>query len=272
MVHYAVLLNSVMGTTFDESSLTKNMTVESRAKNLQRMLIGILNATARRDLDTGKVLPRVIVFEDLHWYHHHIDTISCMLVLVLMLFDIDDDDDDDRIDSGSWELAVEVCKVQSLLVILTTRPLGKIVHLSKILRYQYTHKSIALTSHHIIHKSLDTFLIMMLILIVPLNELGEKETLQLACSKLGVRRVPMVVQNIIRNKTQGHPLYIEELVRSLIEEKLVTIDAAGTCHAAPQLEKGNSHQPILKFLHLIYHSQHRYTIHLLNSLFSVADY
>lgn len=67
MVHYAVLLNSVMGTTFDESSLTKNMTVESRAKNLQRMLIGILHATARRDSDSGRVLPRVIVFEDLHW-------------------------------------------------------------------------------------------------------------------------------------------------------------------------------------------------------------
>lgn len=73
---------------------------------------------------------------------------------------------------------------------------------------------------------------------MPLNELGEKETLQLACAKLGVRRVPMVVQNIIRQKTQGHPLYIEELVRSLLEEKLVTVDSSGTCHASPQLEKG----------------------------------
>lgn len=43
---YAVLMNAVLNTTFPETAFTRQMTVESRAKNLQKMLVAIVIAVS----------------------------------------------------------------------------------------------------------------------------------------------------------------------------------------------------------------------------------
>ena len=77
---------------------------------------------------------------------------------------------------------------------------------------------------------------MLVLFVVTLNELNKKESIALACAKLGVRALPAAVQKIITTKTQGHPLYIEELVRSMLEEELIEIDDDGNCVLSQRLQ------------------------------------
>jgi class 3 adenylate cyclase len=167
LIQWACLLNPILSTSFPESEITKNLSTESRAKNLQRLLVAILGENHNTET-------RIIVLEDLH-----------------------------AIDSGSWELCVDICKLlPNLLIILTTRPLNKIVHLAKLLRLNNV-------------KSL------------PLAELNKAQTTKLVCQKLNAQSIPAQLQQEIFAQTNGMPLFVEELVKSMVEQRLISIEGAG---------------------------------------------
>src|SRR5262249_20723385 len=105
-----------------------------------------------------------------------------------------------------------IAQVSFVQVVLATRPLGRIVHLSKILRLLTTRKGS--TSAQVVSN---------LVVLVTFGTLSKRDSLALAQAKLAVKKLPPQVQQLIVNKTQGHPLYIEEMIRSMVEEELVSV-------------------------------------------------
>lgn len=80
------LLNPILGLDLPETSLTGQMDAELRARNLQSLLLNILNG--------GLVEPTVMLFEDVHW-----------------------------LDSASWELLRQVRRrIERVLILMTCRP------------------------------------------------------------------------------------------------------------------------------------------------------
>ncbi len=63
--------------------------------------------------------------------------------------------------------------------------------------------------------------------IINLNELDKDASLQLVRNLLNIKEIPEDLQKIIINKSQGNPFYIEELIKSLIEQGYIVEGRGG---------------------------------------------
>lgn len=116
-------------------------------------------------------------------------------------------------DASSWELVRLVnLDVHPLLIALVTRPLPD----PQPLAYR---RLLQLPQH--VHLRLDN--------------LSPEETLQLVCNRLGVAELPTVVETLIRDRAEGHPFYSEELIYSLRDIGLITVEN-GECHLASDVD------------------------------------
>jgi class 3 adenylate cyclase len=104
-------------------------------------------------------------------------------------------------DAASWALAVDVSSIPGVFLLISTRPFPKSPPMEIVVLKKQTNA---------------TFRI--------LKNLHPKEAEKLVCKRLGVAKVPPRVMEVINSKAQGHPLYIEELCQSMLDQKLITID------------------------------------------------
>lgn len=114
------------------------------------------------------------------------------------------------LDSVSWALLLDVARrVSPILLIIATRPLNEAVsgEYSQLLR--------RLDTRHIV-----------------LERLSSEQTLQLVCQNLGVASLPDQVARLILEKSEGNPLFSEELVYALRDTGVLTINN-GECHLSP---------------------------------------
>jgi predicted ATPase len=122
-----------------------------------------------------------------------------------------------RVDSGTWNLAFDIARtVPNLLVVFTTRPLRSPTPptYTKITRLK-----------HCTHLTLDL--------------LPKDAMLKLACHKLGVRSIPPDLFELIQKKSGGLPLYIEEVIQTMLERKMVKVENGEVV----QLERGGDVLP-----------------------------
>lgn len=68
------------------------------------------------------------------------------------------------------------------------------------------------------------------------NELNPEASLKLVKNKLGVKKLPAELANLIRSKGQGNPFFIEELVNSLLSMDVLKVDN-GACHLTGDLDR-----------------------------------
>lgn len=61
---------------------------------------------------------------------------------------------------------------------------------------------------------------------IDLGPLEAADALALACQLLNVDFLPSALARLIQQKAEGHPLFTEELVRSLLERRLISVDQA----------------------------------------------
>lgn len=109
-------------------------------------------------------------------------------------------------DSASWSLLWQVAqRVRPLLLLLASRPL---------IQPPPEYERLCSVAHPI-----------------TLAPLSEAESVALVCQCLGVRSLPQVVQRLIRDKAEGHPLFSEELAYALREAGLLRVEA-GRCELA----------------------------------------
>lgn len=105
------------------------------------------------------------------------------------------------IDSASWGLLRLIVRdVHPVLLLLATRPIAE--PLPKVYRT--------------IISSPDT-------LRLDVGALEKQESLNLACQQLGVNKLPPMVEELIIEKSQGNPFFIEELAKRLLETEVVVI-------------------------------------------------
>lgn len=117
------------------------------------------------------------------------------------------------LDSASWALARLVSlDVQPLLLVLVTRPL------TEPLPSEYRH---FLNQPQLQH--------------IKLENLPPTEAMQLVCARLGVRALPEVVANFIRERGEGHPFFSEELAYALRDAKMIQI-VDDECRIAPGVD------------------------------------
>ena len=110
-------------------------------------------------------------------------------------------DDAHWIDSDSWEFLLDLAIDPNAILVLTTRPLGKSNKhpaMLKILNHSHTR-------------------------IVTLQGLNSEDMITLACQMLEVDTLPEEMQQIIRKKSHGIPLWCEELVETMLELKYLKI-------------------------------------------------
>jgi tetratricopeptide (TPR) repeat protein len=116
------------------------------------------------------------------------------------------------LDSASWILLADVHQnVRPLLLAVNTRPLTRPV--------QPQFKELA-------EHAETTFL--------KLDMMSLEDVEQLVCQRLGVREVPSEVSKLIREKSEGHPFFAEELAYALRDSGVLVIDG-DECHLAPGL-------------------------------------
>lgn len=112
------------------------------------------------------------------------------------------------LDSASWELAEAVAqRLPSLLLVIGTRPLGT--------KEQAGERLLALPGA--LHLRLDV--------------LAPEESLALVCQRLDVDVVPEALARFIRERAEGHPLFIEELTYALRDGGFVRVEG-GECRIA----------------------------------------
>ncbi len=105
-------------------------------------------------------------------------------------------------DSASWALLVDVqSKVRPVLLALNTRPLSE----PEPLQFK---QLLDLTDTHLI--KLDAMM------------LDDVEAL--VCQRLGVKSIPPMIGRLIREKSEGHPFFAEELAYALREAGVLTIE------------------------------------------------
>ncbi len=63
--------------------------------------------------------------------------------------------------------------------------------------------------------------------IITLKELSKEASLELVSSLLNIKEIPEELKKIIVNKSQGNPFYIEELIKSLVEQGYI-VEEKGT--------------------------------------------
>ncbi len=113
------------------------------------------------------------------------------------------------VDSASWSLLRLVIRdVHPLLILIITRPIAE--PLPKVYRY--------------ITSSPDTVRIDM-------TPLSKDESLELVCQQFGVNKLAQEIEDLINEKSQGNPFFIEELAKRLLESEVVVIQA-GLCSLA----------------------------------------
>ncbi len=107
------------------------------------------------------------------------------------------------VDSASWSLLRLIVRdVHPLLTLIITRPIPE--PLPKVYRY--------------IISSPDTVRIDM-------TALSKEESLELVCQQFGVNRLAQEIKELINEKSQGNPFFIEELAKRLLETEVVIIQS-----------------------------------------------
>jgi class 3 adenylate cyclase/tetratricopeptide (TPR) repeat protein len=115
------------------------------------------------------------------------------------------------LDSASWSLAAEVFRAAPrLLLVVVTRPATDA---------DPDHESRALVDHE--HAR-----------ILDLAVLPHEDALTLACRQLEVDALPGPIADLIRDRAEGHPLFTEQLVQTLLERGLIRVENH-ECHADP---------------------------------------
>lgn len=105
-------------------------------------------------------------------------------------------------DSASWALLVDVQqKIKPLLLALNTRPLPE--PMPQAFRQ--------------LLEMPDTFL-------VRLEAMSLDEVEAIVCQRLGVKSIPAAIGSLIREKSEGHPFFAEELAYALREAGLLIVD------------------------------------------------
>jgi hypothetical protein len=119
-------------------------------------------------------------------------------------------DDAHWFDSASWALTRQVvARVRPLLLVLATRPLAEpLPDDYRRLRQEPATECLRL------------------------EPLAPRDTLSLACDRLGVRRLPEPVAVLIEERAQGNPFFSEELAYAFRDAGLIRI-TNGTCTVTP---------------------------------------
>jgi hypothetical protein len=68
-----------------------------------------------------------------------------------------------------------------------------------------------------------------------LDVLSPSAVVALACRRLGVRTLPLELQSLLLEKSQGHPVYIEEVVRSMVEANIIQLQNGEVVRAGSML-------------------------------------
>lgn len=68
-----------------------------------------------------------------------------------------------------------------------------------------------------------------------LKHLSTKDAEKLVSKKLGIPKVPSKIMEIITSKAEGHSLYIEKLIHSMLDQNLIKIDENGSCSLSKKL-------------------------------------
>ena len=117
------------------------------------------------------------------------------------------------LDSASWTLLADVYqRVRPLLLAVNTRPLSQPVPLQfgGLMEYAETE-------------------------FVNLDSMPLEDVEQLVCQRLGVRSVPPEAGRLIRERSEGHPFFAEELAYALRDSGVLIIEGE-ECHLAPGLD------------------------------------
>jgi class 3 adenylate cyclase len=104
-------------------------------------------------------------------------------------------------DSASWSLTFDMCSVSNLLIVISMRPFEKDIpsEYSSI-------KSLPCVSYR------------------QLKPLDLESITKLVSKKLGVSHIPSDILQLIKQRTEGHPLYVEELSQSLLDQGYIRVD------------------------------------------------
>lgn len=120
------------------------------------------------------------------------------------------------LDSASWALALAAAQsIQPLLLILTTRPFAE----AEPAAYRQVRALPQLTR-------------------LSLKTLQPDETMALARQRLGVRYLPAVVGDLLQEKAQGNPYFLEELLEALHANGLIAVEG-DTCRLTASLYELN---------------------------------
>jgi hypothetical protein len=121
------------------------------------------------------------------------------------------------LDSVSWTLLRRVQRVlRPLLLVLAARPFSRLVPAV----YQDLRELPTTTC-------------------LTLDMLPQAAVNQLVCQRLGVRRLPSLVANLIQTKAAGHPFFSEEIAYALRDASLIEVEA-GQCRVAASVTDLNS--------------------------------
>ncbi len=114
------------------------------------------------------------------------------------------------LDSASWSLLPEVhTRVQPILLVMNTRPLSE--------PYSLEYK-------HFLNHSMTK--------LVRLEGLSLDNAEELVCRRLGVQSIPPEVARLIREKSEGHPFFAEELAYALRDTGIIRIEN-NECRVSP---------------------------------------
>jgi hypothetical protein len=118
------------------------------------------------------------------------------------------------LDSASWTLLGDVYqKVRPLLLVVNTRPLWQ---------------PVPVQFQELAHRPETTF--------VRLDMMSLDNVEALVCQRLRVRSVPLQVGKIIRDKSEGHPFFAEELAYALRDTGVLMIEGE-KCRLAPGFDR-----------------------------------
>ncbi|MEW6240343.1 MAG: adenylate/guanylate cyclase domain-containing protein [Chloroflexota bacterium] len=114
------------------------------------------------------------------------------------------------LDSASWSLLPEVhTRVQPILLVMNTRPFSE--------PYPLEYR------HFLNHGAVKS---------VRLEALSLDNAEELVCQRLGVRSIPPEVARLVREKSEGHPFFAEELAYALRDAGIIRIEN-GECRVSP---------------------------------------
>lgn len=168
------LVGAVLQLDLPDNDLTSVMSAQVRADNTHDLIVGVLRAAAEHG-------PLAVMLEDVHW-----------------------------MDSASWALlALAAEQVPSLLLVLTTRPLGAAPR-AELQRLMERPHAVGLS----------------------LRGLSYQESETLLRERLGAAKVPEAVTRLIWGRAEGNPFFSEELASALHESGQIVVED-GVCRLSP---------------------------------------